>query len=74
MYFLTACFERGNHEGHDYNMFRSEAGGACDCGDPHVMSPSGFCPRHGPDRIKPQQVPENFISTAKVIQHCCLYF
>ena len=55
-------------------MFRSEAGGACDCGDPHVMSPSGFCPRHGPDRIKPQQVPENFISTAKVIQHCCLYF
>jgi len=67
MSLCAACFERGNHEGHDYNMFRSEAGGACDCGDPHVMSPSGFCPRHGPDRIKPQQVPENFISTAKVV-------
>ena len=39
------CFRNGNHEGHDYNMFRSQAGGACDCGDPSVMRESGFCSR-----------------------------
>ena len=39
------CFRHGNHEGHDYNMFRSQAGGACDCGDPSVMRESGFCSR-----------------------------
>ena len=39
------CFHSGNHiaEGHDYNMFKSQAGGACDCGDESVMRPSGFC-------------------------------
>lgn len=29
-------------------MFRSQAGGACDCGDASVMKESGFCVRHGP--------------------------
>lgn len=43
------CFQAGNHEGHDYNMFRSQAGGACDCGDVNVMNAAGFCPRHGPE-------------------------
>ena len=39
------CFHSGNHiaEGHDYNMFKSQAGGACDCGDGSVMRTSGFC-------------------------------
>ncbi|RUS70818.1 hypothetical protein EGW08_021418, partial [Elysia chlorotica] len=41
------CFQAGNHEGHDYNMFRSHSGGACDCGDASVMRPEGFCSRHG---------------------------
>ncbi|MXQ82446.1 hypothetical protein E5288_WYG010995 [Bos mutus] len=27
-------------------MFRSQAGGACDCGDSNVMRESGFCKRH----------------------------
>ena len=35
------CFHAGNHEGHDFNMFKSQAGGACDCGDVSVMNPSG---------------------------------
>ena len=35
------CFQAGNHEGHDYNMFRSQAGGACDCGDTNVMNSAG---------------------------------
>lgn len=29
-------------------MFRSQAGGACDCGDTNVMKESGFCYLHGP--------------------------
>lgn len=35
------CFQAGNHEGHDFNMFRSQAGGACDCGDVSVMKKEG---------------------------------
>ncbi|RZF49338.1 hypothetical protein LSTR_LSTR013626 [Laodelphax striatellus] len=42
------CFKRGDHDGHDYNMFRSQAGGACDCGDTSVMKETGFCAKHGP--------------------------
>ena len=36
------CFINGNHEGHDFNMFRSQAGGACDCGDENVMHRQGY--------------------------------
>lgn len=34
--------QEGNHEGHDFNMFRSQAGGACDCGNAAVMKESGY--------------------------------
>ncbi|KAK2143057.1 hypothetical protein LSH36_882g00050 [Paralvinella palmiformis] len=51
------CFQAGNHVGHDYNMFRSQAGGACDCGDVNVMSTEGFCPRHGPENAKKRVSP-----------------
>ncbi|XP_054716089.1 E3 ubiquitin-protein ligase ubr3-like [Uloborus diversus] len=47
MSLCSECFQKGNHEGHDFNMFRSQAGGACDCGDKSVMRESGFCQRHG---------------------------
>lgn len=47
MSICSDCFQAGNHEGHDYNMFRSHSGGACDCGDASVMKPEGFCCRHG---------------------------
>ena len=47
MSLCAQCFRLGNHEGHDFNMFRSQAGGACDCGDTNVMKDSGFCTRHG---------------------------
>ncbi|KAK3103122.1 hypothetical protein FSP39_016629 [Pinctada imbricata] len=50
MSLCSDCFQGGNHEGHDFNMFRSQAGGACDCGDVSVMNKAGFCSRHGPDR------------------------
>jgi len=67
MSLCAACFERGNHEGHNYNMFRSEAGGACDCGDSHVMLASGFCSHHGPNRIQHHHLPSNFIQFAKIV-------
>lgn len=35
------CFHGGDHKGHDYNMFRSHSGGACDCGDENVMKKEG---------------------------------
>lgn len=46
MSLCTSCFFNGNHEGHDFNMFRSKSGGACDCGDSSVMRPEGFCKIH----------------------------
>lgn len=42
------CFLNGDHKGHDFNMFRSKAGGACDCGDSFVLKPEGFCRKHQP--------------------------
>ncbi|XP_075927773.1 E3 ubiquitin-protein ligase UBR3 isoform X3 [Petromyzon marinus] len=47
MSLCAECFNAGEHTGHDFNMFRSQAGGACDCGDSSVMRESGFCQRHG---------------------------
>ena len=41
MSLCNECFHLGDHKGHDYNMFRSQAGGACDCGDENVLLPSG---------------------------------
>jgi E3 ubiquitin-protein ligase UBR3 len=29
MSLCAECFKNGDHEGHDFNMFRSGAGGAC---------------------------------------------
>ncbi|XP_034951822.1 E3 ubiquitin-protein ligase Ubr3 [Chelonus insularis] len=48
MALCTECFKKGNHHRHDFNMFLSQAGGACDCGDTSVMKEIGFCDRHGP--------------------------
>ncbi|CAH8487067.1 unnamed protein product [Dicrocoelium dendriticum] len=51
MSLCSSCFTSGNHIGHDFNKFKSLAGGACDCGDPTVMLPSGYCRYHGPDKV-----------------------
>ncbi|VDK82056.1 unnamed protein product [Dibothriocephalus latus] len=45
------CFATGNHEGHDFNKFKSLCGGACDCGDAAVIRPSGICRFHGEDKV-----------------------
>ena len=41
LYVLLFDFQTSNHVGHDFNMFRSQAGGACDCGDVTVMRSDG---------------------------------
>ncbi|XP_034042644.1 E3 ubiquitin-protein ligase ubr3 isoform X3 [Thalassophryne amazonica] len=46
MSLCAECFNNGEHTGHDFNMFRSQAGGACDCGDSNVMRDAGFCHQH----------------------------
>jgi hypothetical protein len=33
---------------HDYVLYRSEAGGCCDCGDVASWQPAGCCPLHAP--------------------------
>ncbi|CAH8553063.1 unnamed protein product [Schistosoma margrebowiei] len=57
MSLCSSCFTAGNHEGHDFNKFKSHAGGACDCGDATVMKESGFCRFHGPDKVHNRPVP-----------------
>ena len=47
-------------------MFRSEAGGACDCGDSSVMLESGFCQHHGANRVMPHPPPAGFMAAGKV--------
>lgn len=42
MSLCSSCFTAGNHAGHDFNKFKSLAGGACDCGDSSVMKESGL--------------------------------
>lgn len=42
MSLCSECFQKGDHDGHDFNMFRSQAGGACDCGDPSVLKETGW--------------------------------
>lgn len=83
------CFQKGNHEGHDFNMFRcaltvlphfnadpnafflysrSQAGGACDCGDTSVMKEAGFCGRHGPHaQVGMPVLPPELLSVAQAV-------
>ncbi|KAM9304950.1 E3 ubiquitin-protein ligase UBR3 [Gastrophryne carolinensis] len=62
------CFHHGEHAGHDFNMFRSQAGGACDCGDANVMRESGFCKRH---RVKSSScvptVPQDLLAMSELV-------
>lgn len=62
------CFQNGNHAGHDFNMFRSQAGGACDCGDTSVMKETGFCDRHGPKaQVNKPPAPNDLVCVAEVV-------
>ncbi|XP_071446964.1 E3 ubiquitin-protein ligase Ubr3 isoform X2 [Hetaerina americana] len=62
------CFQKGNHDGHDFNMFRSQAGGVCDCGDISVMKESGFCELHGPQaQVNKPSAPSNLMCVAEAM-------
>ncbi|XP_017759565.1 PREDICTED: E3 ubiquitin-protein ligase UBR3 isoform X2 [Eufriesea mexicana] len=68
MSLCTECFKNGNHYGHDFNMFLSQAGGACDCGDTSVMKESGFCNRHGPKAaVDKSAAPPNLMCVAEAM-------
>ncbi|XP_049861948.1 E3 ubiquitin-protein ligase Ubr3 isoform X1 [Schistocerca gregaria] len=68
MSLCAECFQKGNHVGHDFNMFRSQAGGACDCGDTSVMKEMGFCDRHGPKaQVNKPSAPTDLMCVAEAI-------
>lgn len=67
MSICAQCFHHGNHEGHNYNMFKSQAGGACDCGDSSVMHEFGFCRFHGENRPQIQSVPRDLTCCAEFL-------
>lgn len=60
MSLCSECFQHGNHEGHDFIMFRSETGGTCDCGEINVIKESGCCFLHGPAQL----------CSSRSAQHC----
>lgn len=62
------CFKKGDHTNHDFNMFLSQAGGACDCGDTSVMKAEGFCSDHGiNNRANKVPVPKNLLAVAEAL-------
>uniref|UniRef100_A0A5S6QS61 E3 ubiquitin-protein ligase n=1 Tax=Trichuris muris TaxID=70415 RepID=A0A5S6QS61_TRIMR len=68
MSLCSECFLSGCHEGHDFNMFRSRTGGACDCGDSSVIKPEGFCSRHGSQAsCHTERVPPEVLLPAKYL-------
>ncbi|XP_046744693.1 E3 ubiquitin-protein ligase Ubr3 isoform X1 [Diprion similis] len=68
MSLCTECFKKGNHHRHDFNMFLSQAGGACDCGDTSVMKETGFCDKHGPKAaVNKVAAPSDLMCVAEAI-------
>ena len=68
------CFKKGDHTNHDFNMFLSQAGGACDCGDTSVMKAEGFCSDHGiNNRVNKEPVPANLLAVAEAIMPKLLF-
>ncbi|XP_055914152.1 E3 ubiquitin-protein ligase Ubr3 isoform X3 [Eupeodes corollae] len=68
------CFKKGDHTNHDFNMFLSQAGGACDCGDTSVMKAEGFCTDHGINKgANKDPVPNNLLAVAEAIMPKLLF-
>lgn len=62
------CFKKGDHSTHDFNMFLSQAGGACDCGDTSVMKAEGFCSDHGINNSSNKSpVPSDLMAVAEAV-------
>jgi E3 ubiquitin-protein ligase UBR3 len=77
MSICAECFRNGDHTGHDFNMFRSGAGGACDCGDECVMASSGFCSSHGnhnqQQNTNRHDPPQNLTKCCEIISAHLIY-
>ncbi|XP_061716606.1 E3 ubiquitin-protein ligase Ubr3-like, partial [Cydia pomonella] len=67
MLICRECFHRGDHSTHDFNMFLSQAGGACDCGDNSVMKEDGFCSNHGNKCPRPGTAPAELMCVAEAM-------
>ncbi|XP_071942297.1 E3 ubiquitin-protein ligase UBR3-like [Antedon mediterranea] len=67
MSICSDCFHNSDHTGHDFNMFRSHAGGACDCGDVHAMRHTGFCSNHVPGKRSVQKPPAHLLAMAELV-------
>ncbi|ESO10203.1 hypothetical protein HELRODRAFT_72952, partial [Helobdella robusta] len=62
------CFKAADHDGHDFNMFKSQAGGACDCGDESVMDAKGFCPKHSKNKDRSKiEPPKDLLFVAEIM-------
>jgi hypothetical protein len=65
------CFENGPHRSHNFLMYRSVAGGCCDCGDPGAWRPAGFCRHHrGPPAAFRLPLPREELETAYLALAC----
>lgn len=68
------CFKKGDHINHDFNMFLSQAGGACDCGDTSVMKEEGFCSDHGiNNKANKGPIPANLLAVAEAMMPKLLF-
>ncbi|GAQ87607.1 hypothetical protein KFL_003640090 [Klebsormidium nitens] len=56
------CFKAGPHVKHDYIMYRSAAGGCCDCGDPVSLKEEGFCSLHAHREQAAEVLPERTLA------------
>ena len=62
------CFLKGNHQGH--RVYIAHHSGTCDCGDPQMWSPSGFCPDHPGPEPNPEQTQLTKETRIKLIAVC----
>ena len=75
----SECFYANGHEGHDWNVFLSQGGGACDCGLDTVMLSSGFCSKHKSNKTSKIRAPRDFTiflehTIPRLIHRICLLF
>jgi len=67
------CFENGNHDKHDFNMFRSFEGGVCDCGDLDALKKNGFCKFHGNDSYSVPEAPIDMTKCCEIMLSNLIY-
>ena len=58
------CFDKANHEGHRVLFIDTEEdddeGGYCDCGDPDMLNPGGFCSDHQSVEVNLNEILQKF--------------